>query len=107
MSFEESNSLQIHGKPRGPRAKQLSHSLESKIAGGFAAALLLLCAVGFVSYRSTQRLIADNRLNDHSRDVLDAVAKLISEAKDAETGQRGFVITGDDAYLEPNRTAVS
>lgn len=34
-------------------------------------------------------------------------SELFSSIKDAETGQRGFVITGDDAFLEPYRAGKS
>jgi CHASE3 domain sensor protein len=38
--------------------------------------------------------------------VLEHLSGLLSLMKDAETGQRGFVITGDETYLEPHREAV-
>ena len=34
------------------------------------------------------------------------VEAILSAMKDAETGQRGFVITGDEAYLEPYERAI-
>jgi len=36
-----------------------------------------------------------------TRDVLDTVQSTLSALQDAETGERGFIITGDDSYLEP------
>lgn len=36
----------------------------------------------------------------HTHDVLDASGKLLSSMTDAETGQRGYLLTGDPAYLE-------
>ena len=40
-----------------------------------------------------------------SNELLFSLSELISHAKDAETGQRGFTLTGDDAYLDPYRGA--
>jgi signal transduction histidine kinase len=39
----------------------------------------------------------------HSQAVLANSAAALSHLQDAETGQRGFLISGDDAYLEPFR----
>ncbi len=38
---------------------------------------------------------------------MDALQYLLSCAQDAETGQRGYLLTGDAAYLEPYNRAVS
>jgi PAS domain S-box-containing protein len=35
------------------------------------------------------------------RDAIATIGQLESVVKDAETGQRGFIITGDESYLEP------
>ena len=40
-----------------------------------------------------------------ARDMRSATADLRSSLQDAETGQRGFLLTGDESYLEPFTTA--
>jgi methyl-accepting chemotaxis protein len=75
-----------------------------KIAAGFAISFALLAGIGVVAYRSTVSLTKTSYLVAHSHIVLDTIADVLSRMKDAETGQRGFVITGDDAYLEPYRS---
>ncbi|MGA3203782.1 MAG: PAS domain S-box protein [Bryobacteraceae bacterium] len=42
-----------------------------------------------------------------ARELLTDTNNLISELKDAETGQRGYLLTGSDAYLEPYRKATA
>ena len=42
-----------------------------------------------------------------SRQILDATATLLLSLEDAESGQRGFLLTGSDRYLEPYRQALS
>jgi signal transduction histidine kinase len=37
----------------------------------------------------------------HTRDVIDRAQSMFSALQDAETGQRGYLITGDDKFLEP------
>jgi len=39
--------------------------------------------------------------------VIDDVRQTLSTIKDAETGQRGFLLTGDESYLKPNLDAKS
>jgi len=43
----------------------------------------------------------------HTHEVLASLEAALSSLKDAETGQRGYLLTGDPAYLEPYRDAVS
>jgi CHASE3 domain sensor protein len=77
-----------------------------KIALGFGLSVVILIVVGAVAYRSTDVLIANNTSVAHSHLVLEHLSELLSLMKDAETGQRGFVITGDETYLEPYREAL-
>lgn len=81
-------------------------SVEKKIAVGFALLLASLLAVGFISYRNTRKLIRDGNLVAHSHDVLDELEGTLSAIKDAETGQRGYIITGDEEYLKPYTAAL-
>lgn len=76
-----------------------------KIAAGFAFAFLLLLIIGSVAYRSITSLTNTNHLVTHTHLVLEHVAEVLSLLKDAETGQRGFVITGDESFLEPYQSA--
>ncbi|HEY8088169.1 MAG TPA: CHASE3 domain-containing protein [Polyangiaceae bacterium] len=78
-----------------------------KIAGGFALAVVLLAAVGAVAYRSIGTLTQTSYQVTHTRQVLEHLAAALSLLKDAETGQRGFVITGDEAFLEPYQHGIS
>ena len=77
-----------------------------KIAAGFGLLLAILLVVGFVSYRNTRKLIRDSNLVAHSHEVLDELDGTLSSVKDAETGQRGFIITGDEEYLRPYTAAL-
>ena len=78
-----------------------------KIAAGFALAFLLLLGIGLVAYRSITVLTSTSHLVTHTHQVLERVSEVLSLLKDAETGQRGFVITGDEAFLEPYQSGTS
>lgn len=81
-------------------------SLGTKITIGFGLALVLLLVISVVAHRNTRRLIETNRWVTHSEEVLTTLEAALSQIKDAETGQRGYVITGEERYLEPYHAAV-
>ncbi|MDE3021436.1 MAG: CHASE3 domain-containing protein [Pseudomonadota bacterium] len=76
-------------------------SVGKKIGAGYAIALFMLFLVGLISYRSTNGMIETVRMADHSYQVLNNLERLLSGLQDAETGQRGYLITGNEAYLQP------
>jgi len=75
-----------------------------KIATGFALSFVLLMAIGAISYTSINKLLSISHWVTHSHEVLERIVDVLSDLKDAETGQRGYLLTGDEAYLEPYRT---
>src|SRR4051812_20921593 len=85
---------------------QINWTFGRKLTLGFAIAVLTLLLIGISGYRSTAHLIENEQWVSHTHEVRTKLADLMSVIKDAETGQRGFVITADDAFLEPYRAAV-
>lgn len=72
-----------------------------KLALGFAIAILIIAVVGISGYRSTAYLIENDALVEHTYKVRMTLSILDTYLKDAETAQRGYVITGDPAFLAP------
>lgn len=69
------------------------------------ASLLSVAAVGaLVLVREQQLAVADQAVV-HTLAVQRTIADTLSALKDAETGQRGFLLTGDEAFLTPYSTA--
>ncbi|MEK6210806.1 MAG: CHASE3 domain-containing protein [Pseudomonadota bacterium] len=79
----------------------------TKIAAGFGLAMAIFVMVGAVSYQSTTQLIEASNARRHTYDVLAQLAEVLSLLTDVQAGQRGYVITGEDAYLEPYQSALS
>src|SRR6266542_1998860 len=77
------------------------------LGAGFGVVTVLLAILGLVTYWNTSRLIEASRLVEHARDVIGQLEVLFSSLKDAEAGQRGYVITGLPSYLEPYKSAVA
>ena len=78
-----------------------------KIAFGFGLSVALLLIVGGVAYRTTDALIENDHRVTHSHEVLEDLAHLLSLLKDAETGQRGYLLTGAEPYLSPYEASVT
>jgi len=78
-----------------------------RIAIGFAVSTVLLLAIGVAAYVSIVSLVNTSFEVTHTYQVLDELASTFSAIQDAETGARGFVITGDASYLEPYEAATS
>ena len=82
-------------------------STERKVRLGFAVALACLAAIGVVSYLSVVRLKENAAWVEHTHEVLSSLELLLAAATDSETAERGYVITGDESYLEPYRQAAA
>ena len=81
-------------------------AIERKIFFGFGLALVVLIGTVVVAYHSILRFQETSRLVAHTHEVLTELEATLSLMKDAETGHRGYVITGDENYLEPYHAAV-
>ncbi|WP_138500173.1 response regulator [Nostoc sp. PA-18-2419] len=78
----------------------------TKIGAGFALSLAILSTIGLISYRSTNELIETSRQENHTYDVLSRLEGLNLQLTNAETGQRGYLVTGEQRYLEPYNVAI-
>jgi methyl-accepting chemotaxis protein len=81
-----------------------SWTIGQQIAAGFFLPLLILITLGVFSYQSTQRLLQTNVAVMHTHEELTEISIFLSALEEAETGKRGFVITGIDEFLGPYRT---
>jgi len=80
-------------------------AINNKIALGFATTLAVLVVNAGVTYRNALKAINDSYLVEHTNQVLAALEGTLSTLKDAETGQRGYIITGQADYLQPYTAA--
>lgn len=75
--------------------------------GGLGLALAILVLLGWLTYRDIAAARAAAQEVDHTYTVLQKLDEVFSALKDAETGQRGYVITGEKGYLEPYYKAIA
>ena len=74
---------------------------------GFTLALLILVGIALLLLRDTRMAARTNDWVVHTHEVIAEIEITRSEIAYAESGVRGFMLTGDDTYLEPYATAAS
>jgi len=75
------------------------------VAGAVVAVALLTVDV-FLTFVNTRQLHHDDAWVTHSHEVITGLEQVLSMTKDAESGQRGYLITGNPLYLEPYHAAI-
>lgn len=85
----------------------MKFSIGSKLWSSYLAILLVVIAVGGASYQSINQLLDSAKWVTHTHLVLTRLTDLLSALQDAETGQRGYLITGEERYLAPYKTGTS
>lgn len=83
----------------------MNFSLSYKITLAFATAFLLLATVSYFYFASTEAFIQSSIKVQHSQKIINQLEVVMSLIKDAETGQRGFIITKNEEFLSPYDTA--
>ena len=68
---------------------------------GYGLALALLAANALLAYLDIRAIVRGNWWVEHTREVVAQLERAASTLKDAETGQRGYLLTGKDEYLKP------
>ncbi|MBA3732687.1 MAG: CHASE3 domain-containing protein, partial [Gammaproteobacteria bacterium] len=79
----------------------------TKIAAGFGLTLMIFLIVGGFSYHTTIQLIEVSDARKHTSDVLTQLTGMLSLLTDVENGDRGYVITGEESYLQPYHAALA
>jgi PAS domain S-box-containing protein len=88
------------------QAQKVRKQFLTRIAQGFGLALAILVLIATLSYQSSEVLINTSKSLLNTQVTINSLQELLSHIKDAETGQRGYILTRNDAYLEPYQTAV-
>jgi CHASE3 domain sensor protein len=85
----------------------MKSSIFSKISIGFVTILTAVGVTGAILLQIPLRHSAASRWVEHTHKVLLELETTLSVVKDAETGQRGYLLTGDKRYLEPYQAAIA
>jgi len=75
-----------------------------RVTAAFAFAAILLLVVGSITVWGLERIAAAREDRQDAVVVRDRLNRLLVHFQDAETGQRGFLLTGQEPYLRPFET---
>ena len=81
-------------------------SIGKKIAAGLGLSLLVLLVVAFVAFQGALQLTETTRGLVETRENLRTIREVRALLVDAETGQRGYLLSGDPSYLQPYEQAL-
>lgn len=82
-------------------------NFRSNLVFGLGLSLVILIVSSLASYVSITGLIKTSNLVNESNNTIAEIHNVLSLVKDAETGQRGYLLTREDQFLEPYTTAKS
>ena len=85
----------------------MQKTLKNNLQVGLGLSLLILFITSLASFISIRNLVKSSELVAHSNAVIFKTNQIISHLKDAETGQRGYLLTGEEVFLEPTTGAKS
>ena len=78
-----------------------NQKFSTKLSAAFGSVLLVVTIVAVVSFISLSSIKDSNRWVNHTYEVIRVAESLMAAMVDMETGQRGFLVAGEDQYLEP------
>jgi PAS domain S-box-containing protein len=82
------------------------HGLRDAAVIGFGLTLAGLVVGGVLGTANVRQLTRNERQVARTHEVIGELESLPSTLKDAETGQRGYLLTGDEKYLQPYEEAL-
>lgn len=85
----------------------LKISFRNQVLIGFTISFLLVFGISFYSYKSIINLEDDKFKIEHTEQVIGVSDELLKQLINAETGQRGYVITGVKHFLEPYNSSIN
>ncbi|WP_044985773.1 methyl-accepting chemotaxis protein [Sorangium cellulosum] len=74
-----------------------------KLYLGFAAMVAIVLVLAGIAYKRFAELDEARSWDQHTYEVMLATGDILESLLDTETGERGFVITGVESFLEPYR----
>lgn len=84
-----------------PKSKQARTKIERNTAFGFLLITIFILTTSVISLHTQNTLTESNKWVQHSLKVIEKIERTLSLAIDIETGSRGYIITGDETFLEP------
>src|SRR6185369_1310231 len=85
----------------------MKQSLEKNVIAGLVVVFLVLIANAALSNQAANTLVRNEELVSHTREVQTQIGAVLSTVRQAESSVRGYVVTGDDSFLQPYQQATA
>ena len=82
------------------------HTSRSIVGIAVGVASLVLVVAGAISYRAVEQLAQTGDAVSSAKELELSLERLLSTLRDAETGQRGYLLSGSEEYLAPYDAAL-
>ena len=79
----------------------MNGSISTKVILILTFLLALQIGNGLIAFLMTNQLRNDAFRVSHTHEVMNTMSRVLSKLVDAESGQRGYIITGSPSFLEP------
>ncbi|MFN6564622.1 MAG: GAF domain-containing protein [Nostoc sp. ChiSLP01] len=92
---------------KGKQSNKVRKQFFKRIAAGFVLASAILVVISAVSYQNTKVSTNNRSIIKNINKKINSLEKLLSQTKDAETGQRGYILTEKEIYLKAYQEALA
>ena len=93
--------MQQTATPEASNTTQAASRSDAVVYAGLAFIVLFFAISGVLGYSNARSMRDEMGAVMHTHETLMSLSNVLSLVKDAETGQRGYIMTGRDEYLEP------
>ncbi|HEU0031252.1 MAG TPA: CHASE3 domain-containing protein [Kofleriaceae bacterium] len=84
----------------------MAHPRERTIFATYVLAIAVFVSVALFLYQHFERFTERTSWVQHTLEVLSEVEATLGDLKDIETGQRGYLLAGEEDFLEPYQRAI-
>jgi PAS domain S-box-containing protein len=88
-------------------SKTMKYISEKKVTLFYYVSASVLLAVLAIFYINSQKVKSTNALVEHTQVVLARTADLLLDVLNIETGVRGYLLTGEEKFLEPYNSSLT
>ena len=82
-------------------------SIRSKIVTALSVVILVMVGASVVTHIESSQIRQTTKWTEHTDEVVEATNHLLSAMVDQETSLRGFLLSGDNAFLVPYRAGAA
>jgi signal transduction histidine kinase len=104
-ALRDENAKWQYSAESAPSVMMSRSAFETRLKIGFLTVAIILAATVALAYRNSRQFRALSEDSARVQEMLRSEEAILATMVDAETGMRGYAITGDPIYLEPYNEA--